>query len=115
LSHALIAHPFIGLGNDFCDRVLTSLVGGFIILVEIEAGFVVVIPPFYPLFSVSTFAGEDIVMPEQATSRSQAGKVLGSAKSESKSRASRQNGLKGGRPTGSASHSRNRTVKKEAE
>ena len=44
-------------------------------------------------------------MAEQSNSRSQAGKILGSATSESKSRAARQNGKKGGRPVGSATGS----------
>ena len=39
-------------------------------------------------------------MAEQVNSRSQAGKVLGSARTESKARASRSNGKEGGRPMG---------------
>ncbi len=50
-------------------------------------------------------------MPEQSNSRSQAGKVLGSASTESKARAARQNGKAGGRPVGSVNHSPNRSKK----
>lgn len=52
-------------------------------------------------------------MPEQANSRSQAGKILGSAKSESKSRSSRENGKAGGRPEGSVTHSSNKIKKND--
>ena len=53
-------------------------------------------------------------MPEQSNGRSQAGKILGSAHSESKSRAARQNGKKGGRPVGSATGSRGKSqIKKD--
>jgi len=52
-------------------------------------------------------------MPEGSSSRSQAGKILGSAKTESKARAAKQNGEKGGRPTGSSSHSSGRSSKEE--
>jgi hypothetical protein len=52
-------------------------------------------------------------MPEQSNSRSQAGKVLGSASTESKARAARQNGKAGGRPVGSVNHSSNRSKKDE--
>jgi len=45
-------------------------------------------------------------MPVQSNSRSQAGKILGSAKSESKTRAAKQNGEKGGRPEGTINHSK---------
>lgn len=50
-------------------------------------------------------------MAEQSNSRSQAGKILGSAKTESKARAARNNGEKGGRPVGSAAHSAGRAKK----
>lgn len=50
-------------------------------------------------------------MAEGSNSRSQAGKVLGSAKTESKSRAAQQNGEKGGRPVGSVAHSPGRAKK----
>jgi hypothetical protein len=52
-------------------------------------------------------------MPEQANSRSQAGKILGSATSESKSRAARENGKAGGRPEGSTTHSSNKNKKED--
>jgi len=54
-------------------------------------------------------------MPEQSNSRSQAGKILGSATTESKARAARQNGEKGGRPVGSVAHSPNRSKKDKDE
>lgn len=53
-------------------------------------------------------------MAEQSNSRSQAGKILGSATTESKARAARENGKKGGRPVGSANHSNGRAKKEES-
>ncbi len=52
-------------------------------------------------------------MPEQANSRSQAGKILGGASTESKARAARENGKAGGRPVGTANNTSNKIKKKD--